>query len=391
MSTMADPDDAPRPVLSDPRLAIVVRSDDPVRTAGRLQPVVDALAGAAAEAVVVVFDDDDPEALVGQVEGTDGVLVWADPLTGRGPRSALDSVLETIGGTGVWVSADPRVIDKIGTKDVLVTTRHLSWGSDTHPYPTIRDLRQEFPARLAASGTRVVKADRGNGGSGVWKVSLLHEGDRRGTAAGSAEVMVQHARQRDDTHVLTTLDEFMAGCAPVFAAWGGSGHLVDQPYAPRIAERLVRCYLVQGTVVGFALQDPPATSPVATEPGTPRPAVLGVPSPKTMVAPDHPDFSVLRRRLEDEWVPALRDGLDVSPEELPLLWDVDLIRGTPTESDPDPFVLCEINASSVIPFPPEAPAALATAVRQRLHPLVRGVGTRPPRSGARSAGRDVGP
>lgn len=385
MGTMPTPDDAPPGLPPSPQVAIVVRSDDPHRTAGRLQPMVDALGGAGTQSRVVVFDDDDPETLVGEVADADGVLVWADPLTGHGPRSALDLVLAEIAGTGVWVSADPRVVDRIGTKDVLLTTRHLSWGSDTHRYPTLQDFQEEFPARLAASGTRVVKADRGNGGRTVWKVSVLDDAtDGRGQVAETAEVMVQHARQRDATYVLVTLGEFMASRAPVYAGGGGSGHLVDQPYAPRIDEGLVRCYLVQGTVVGFALQDPPATSSVAGDAGTLRPAVLGVPSPKTMVAPDHRDFRALRRRLEDEWVPALRHALDVAPEELPFLWDVDLIRGMPTETDPDPFVLCEINASSVIPFPPEAPAALATAVRQR---LLRAV----PGPGARRTGRDVWP
>ena len=350
-----------------PTVAIVVRSDDTGRSADRLQPIVAALGDLAVRVRVVPYDDDNPEALRKEVEHAAGVLVWADPLTGRGTRSALDAQLWAIAASGTWVSAHPGVVDKIGTKDVIVTTAQLSWGTDAHSYPTFTEFTELFPVRLAEAGTRVLKADRGNGGRTVWKVTLL--GDASGSAVPvahhTAAVMVQHARHRDDTHVLTTLGEFMSSCAPIYTAWGGTGHLIDQPYQPRVSEGLVRCYLVQDAVVGFALQNAPARDAGVT-PDVPAPSVLGVPSPKTMVPPDHPPFRYLRDRVEREWVPALRAVLAMDLVDLPMLWDVDLIRGAPTASDPDPYVLCEINASSVVPYPPETPAAVARAVRERL-------------------------
>ena len=39
-------------------------------------------------------------------------------------------------------------------------------------------LRRALPARLAASGPRVLKQNRGNGGQGVWKVELVDAGAR---------------------------------------------------------------------------------------------------------------------------------------------------------------------------------------------------------------------
>ena len=167
-----------------------------------------------------------------------------------------------------------------------------------------------------------MKADLGNGGRTVWKVTLL---EAHATAAAlTAAVMVQHARLRDDTHTVTTLAQFMASCSHTYTAEAGGGHLVDQPYQPRIAEGLVRCYVVRSTVVGFALQGGSGihASPAGHDPR--RPAVLGVPSPKTMVPPDQPEWRALRHRLEDEWIPAMQVTLDIAADRLPLLWDIDL-------------------------------------------------------------------
>ena len=97
---------------------------------------------------------------------------------------------------GVWLGSRPDVIDRIGTKEVLVTTRDLGWGSDSHLYRTREDLRREFPRRLAADGARVLKASRGNGGRTVWKVQLPHGTSGR-EVPNDAAVRVQHARARD--------------------------------------------------------------------------------------------------------------------------------------------------------------------------------------------------
>ena len=65
------------------------------------------------------------------------------------------------------MSAHPDAILKMGTKEVLHRTRTMSWGCDTALYRTAEAMRVEFPARLA-TGPRVIKRNRGNGGQGVW-------------------------------------------------------------------------------------------------------------------------------------------------------------------------------------------------------------------------------
>ena len=78
----------------------------------------------------------------------------------------------SVAARGVWVSAHPDVILKMGTKEVLHRTRTMSWGCDTALYETVEAMHAELPARLA-SGPRVIKRNRGNGGQGVWKVETL--------------------------------------------------------------------------------------------------------------------------------------------------------------------------------------------------------------------------
>src|SRR5690349_4966749 len=81
----------------------------------------------------------------------------------------------------------------LGAKDVLVTTRHLGWGSDVHRYRDAEALARELPPRLARDGARVLKASRGNGGRTVWKVRLPG-GPSPSPPGPEAPVVVQHAR-----------------------------------------------------------------------------------------------------------------------------------------------------------------------------------------------------
>ena len=53
--------------------------------------------------------------------------------------------------------------------------------------------------------------------------------------------------------------------------------------------------------------------------------------------------------------------VDVDEAALPALWDADFLYGPKTPSGDDTYVLCEINVSAVLPFPPEAPPKLAHA------------------------------
>jgi hypothetical protein len=244
------------------------------------------------------------------------------------------------------------VILRMGTKQVLYDAREIGWGSDVDCYRTADDLRARFPARLASSPTaRVLKQYRGNGGIGVWKVER-----RSGTDTANMVVRVQSARHRGEQTEDIALDAFLWRCDDYFAYT--DGRLIDQPFEPRIAEGMVRCYLVERSVIGFCRQYP-------NDDATPA-LVFGLASGKTMYAPDEPQFATLRQSMENEWVPQLQEIVGVDDTQLPLLWDADFLFGARNIDEAEHYVLCEINCSAVMPFPSEAPRALAAAARRRL-------------------------
>jgi len=319
----------------------------------RLAPIFAALTELGVVVEPVLFSDGAAEELVAPLSGFDAVLVWVDPISGGDDRTTLDALLRTVASRGVWVSAHPDTIMKMGTKDVLYRTRSLGWGADTRLYSTVAEFRSAFPALLAEGKPRVLKQHRGNGGIGVWKVSPLD--------SDASVVRVQHAAPRDDVTEDLGLAEFMDRCAPYFA---DTGRLIDQPFATRLAEGMIRAYFVKDEVVGFARQQPtdPAVDPDAPDPDR----VLGMPAAKTMYPADEPQFRLLRDQLEGNWLAGMQRLVDVSDDDLPVLWDADFLYGPRTDNGDDSYMLCEINVSSVIPFPPAVPTKVARAVKRRL-------------------------
>ena len=337
-------------------VALLWRGDENARRAGiasteRLRPVFAELDASGIEARPVVYRDAIASSVHDELQGVDGVLVWVDPI-GRGEdRRCLDAILREVSAAGAWVSAHPDVVAAMGTKEILYRTRHLGWGSDVRRWESLEELCSGLNAELS-NGPRVLKPRYGNGGIGVLKVEHA-----RGDGA-NAVVRVQGAEVRDTTVEEIPLDDLLARCVAAFA---DGGCIIDQAFQPRVTEGMIRCYLVGDRVVGFARQ---SAETLLTEPGAAE-RIMGLPSPKTMFPADAPDFAMLRSQVEHDWVPAMCALIGLAAEELPVLWDADFLLG-PASSAEDSYMLCEINCSCVTPFPPEAPAAIATAVRVRL-------------------------
>ncbi len=337
---------------SQPRVALVWRGDQQMRARasaheGRLAPVFAALAREGVAAEPAVYCEEASAEVRQQLLGMDGVLVWVDPLSDGRDRHDLDPLLRDVAAHGVWVSAHPDIILKMGVKEVLYRTRDLGWGTDTDLYATPEDFRARFPARLIA-GPRVLKQSRGNGGQGVWKVELPH-----GVVPGDdAMVEVLHARRGSQIEHLS-LAALMNRCDAYFT---GEGRLIDQPFQTRLPDGMIRCYLVQDRVVGFGRQLIKALLPPEA----------GEPGPRIMSGADYPPFQSLRSKMEDDWVPAMIRRLQVDPADLPAIWDADFLYGPRTVSGEDSHVLCEINISAVLPIPDEAPAEIARCVARRL-------------------------
>lgn len=315
----------------------------------RLATVFRALQEAGIEAVPAVYSDPLRDEVREQLRHVDGVLVWRNPIQDGSDRSVLDPMLREVADSGVFVSAHPDVILKMGTKEVLYTTRSMGWGSDTHLHPDLESLRSVLPG-LLSRGPRVLKQLRGNGGDGVWRVEL---------AQGSTElVRVRHAKRG-------ALEEVM----PLAAAYGlfapyfeKGGRMIDQEYQPRLKDGMIRCYLTQGVVVGFGHQEINALYPTP-EGGDPKEALQ--PSQRLYHPPDQADFEELKRKVES-WVPEMQALLALADDDLPLLWDCDFLLGPRDAQGRDTYVLCEINVSSVAPYPESAPPFIARAVVARL-------------------------
>src|SRR5216684_2216887 len=111
----------------------------------RLSPLFEALAAVNVVAEPAVYSDELVEEVRDQLLRLDGALVWVDPISDGHDRSRLDPMLREVAAKGVWVSAHPEVILKMGTKEVLFRTRRLGWGTDTHLYRTLDDLREQLP------------------------------------------------------------------------------------------------------------------------------------------------------------------------------------------------------------------------------------------------------
>jgi hypothetical protein len=320
----------------------------------RLRPVFEALSRLGCQAEPVVYRDEVAASVRERLLHVDGVLVWVDPIGGGEDRTELDEILREVATAGVWVSAHPDVIAAIGTKEVLLRTRSLGWGTATASYGGVAEFTREFPPRLGRDRVRVLKPRRGNGGLGVWRVELLDDGEPEPRSA----VLVHHAMNRHPVGEELRLDEFMRRCEPYFL----DGCVVDQQFQSRVGEGLVRVYLVTDQVIGFSRQG--AESMTSTGSATDR--VMGLPSPKTMFSPDEPRYQALRHKVESEWVPGMQRLVGVETSRLPVLWDADFLLGPRTPAGEDTYVLCEINASCITPFPPEAPEALSRAAVERL-------------------------
>ncbi len=331
----------------------------------RFSPVFQALAALGVNAQTAVYHDDFCAEVRQQLRQVDGILVWVNPIEGGRDRTILDAMLREVAAEGVFVSAHSDIILKMGTKEVLYRTRNIGWGCDTHLYGTMDELRHALPALLARGEARVLKQYRGHSGIGVWKIELSTDSDTAHAHPGATSppqldpyVRVRHA-QRGSIEEEITLTEFFTRCEPYFA---NSGKMVDQAYQPRLQEGMFRCYLVHDQVAGFGHQ---AINALYPPPADVSPTEAPPPGPRLYYPPTMPEAQSLKRKLEQEWLPAMQQRLEIEAERLPVLWDADFLLGPKGALGEDTYVLCEINVSSVAPFPDSAIPLVAQAAFMR--------------------------
>ena len=342
-------------MLCAPTLALLYPGDRTARdrsdpAESRFAPLFDAFTAAGVQTQPAVYHDDFADEVAKQLRGVDGVLVWCNPIEAGRRRDRLDAVLRAVAQAGVFVSTHPDTILQLGTKDVLVAVRDLPFGCDAVRVDSLAQLADELPQRLQR-GARVLKQYHGHSGNGVWRVEAV---------TGSPRVMkVRHAARGSEEELLD-MPALQQRLAPYFEPEAG-GHMVDQAWQPRLVEGMVRAYLVGDRVAGFGHQTVNALYPATG--GGPPPAT----TPRLYHPADLPQFQALKECLEGGWVELLRERVGLTREQLPMLWDCDFMFG----EAPGSYVLCEINVSSVSPFPPSAIGPLVAAVRARLSSRMR--------------------
>jgi hypothetical protein len=245
------------------RVAILYPGDAESRhaataTNNRFAPLFSAFAEDGIQAEPAVYHDDFCAAVHAQLLQVDCVLVWYNPIEGGRNRSVLDAMLRAVADAGVFISTHPDIILKLGTKEVLYTTRGMGWGSDVHLYGSLEQLQRELPSRLATGAARVLKQYRGHSGIGIWKVCLPPDAPLTAPQLDST-ILVRHA-QRGSSEEELSLAAFYRRCASYF---DGAGRIIDQAYQERLPEGMIRCYLVQDQVFGFGHQAINALYPAA--------------------------------------------------------------------------------------------------------------------------------
>lgn len=337
-----------------PKVALLYPGDRAARdradpAASRFAALFEAFAAAGVDAEPAVWHDDFADEVRDQLRTVQLVLAWCNPIEEGRRRDRLDALLREVAQDGVIVSAHPDAIQRLGTKDVLFETRDLPFGSDVHRIDSLAQLASELPQRLR-QGARVLKQHRGHSGIGVWRVEQYGDG-----------VLAVQRAQRGSAPQRMDMATLQATLAPYFESAAG-GHMLDQAWQPRLAEGMVRAYLVEDRVAGFGHQAINALHPDSPMPG-----------PRLYHGPDLSEFQTLRRQLESSWVRLLCERVGLARDRLPLLWDCDFMLGEPPVGGAERFVLCEINVSSVSPFPPSAIVPLVEAVRRRVGSSPRGL------------------
>lgn len=300
----------------------------------RLGPTAEAMRTVGLEPEPAVYNDEFADEVREQLLGVAAVQVWVNPITEDGrTRAKLDAMLREVADAGVLVRSHPDTIQKMGTKDVLFRTRDMAWGSDVRRYDSMEAMRAGLSGSLL-TGPRVLKQFRGHSGQGIWKITPTLD---------PSSILAKHAVRGSQEEAMP-LDQWIQSCSAYFE----SGPMFDQPYNPRIVEGTIRCYFVRDRVEGFGHQEVNALVPGA-EPGS-----------RLYFPPDRADFQDLKRQAESEWVPQLMSTVGVSLDELPMLWDIDLMFAD------GGYMLCEINVSSVYPYPESAMRPLAQAFKAAL-------------------------
>jgi hypothetical protein len=292
----------------------------------------------------VLYNNSRAESLRDELRDLDALLVWVNPIEQGQDRTLLDKLLVELQNVGVFVSSVPETIIKIGTKKVLFDTRNMECGSDVRIYSTFDNFKNGFPDTVKNGKPRVLKQFRGNGGDGVFKV--------RSFGDDSGKVSVLHAK-RGSSEQSISVDAFYEDFRRYF---DNGGPMLNQEWNDNLMNGMVRCYMTGKRVVGFGYQEINALFP--SESGSISPGE------RFYFTENCALFSDLREKMEDRWIDQLTVETSLSPDKLPVIWDADFFINSMLPNSLGRYTLCEINVSSVSPFPESAIRVIVDEVRK---------------------------
>jgi hypothetical protein len=232
----------------------------------KVPSIFPALAGVGLTGVPLVYHDAVRDEVRKELLDCRAALVWVNPIEQGCDRTHLDQLLRECAAGGLYVGTHPDTILKLGTKQVLVDTREMSWSApETLVYRTPKELTTALNGHWASGATRVLKQYRGQSGEGVWKVEPDEGRPSHETTGNLLPLLRVREAPRGSSEQVLSIDAFVERCAEYFA---GEGRMVDQPWQARLPEGMTRCYLVHDKVEGFGHQAVNALCPAP--PGEPR-------------------------------------------------------------------------------------------------------------------------
>lgn len=298
----------------------------------------------------VIYNDTIAFNLAIELRSHDAILVWVNPIEQGSNRKILDTLLTELSAYGCFVSAHPDIILKIGTKEILYTTKEFEFGGDVKLYDSFEDFKERFLPSTELSGIRILKQDRGNGGNGVFKIDTTNIKNNR--------IGITHAIGGDHERILG-VDDFFEEIRSYFA---NNGILIDQEWNQNIINGMVRCYLSGSKVAGFGYQEVNALYPKSETGSVSKP-----PSKRYYFSEDCGLFQDLKNIMENNWVPQILEKVSIKKEMLPVIWDADFfINKVNTENTSVKYSLCEINVSCVSPFPESSIPYIVDEVIRRI-------------------------
>jgi hypothetical protein len=291
----------------------------------------------------VLYHDSVAAKLAKELTRYKALLVWVNPVEQGHDRKILDALLSDLAARGCFVSAHPDTILKLGTKEILYRIKDTEFGGDVKQYHSFEDFKQNFFSSTASPGIRVLKPYRGNGGNGILKIDATNYKDNK--------VGVTHAKNGNEERILA-VNDFFREFESYFKV---NDILIDQEWNQNIINGMVRCYLTGAKVSGFGYQEINALYPKK------------LPSQRYYFSEDCGLFGDLKEVMENDWVSRLQQLTGVENDKLPVLWDADFfINNVNTENTRQKYSLCEINTSSVSPFPESAIPVIVDEVGKRL-------------------------